>query len=415
MQHVSAQFPPPPDEIILDFAHRLRDAVKVASRERGEALVAAIISQVQRDAKSRAGKRANRELRKQVAGLTRQFFRAVEETFRTRVREALGRERASRAKAAEHSSVHTGQAGLVRPAPTRRRGRRPALRPLTPPRDPEQIKRDAEFARLRALLRPAAEEPPAPAPAPVTITPIPQPQRPATPGEFLRALEKEIQNAVPFLGNLGPQRCGAQIAVWAGQVRELRDRLDPELSAAMRPALRIFLEHLTELRAAMDAHFVDALEPKWSPPDWGDYVEVNRARLESRPPAIAAEKIAMHHRAMLRALVLPHRRNVPGQAVPVINAAAEALGAEDSLLRSAIRRHRAERRAEAEPETESPPPPVLEQPVVEQDAATLVAEPSSASPEPTSDDAPTPTPESAAPEPEPATTPESEFEQTWTK
>jgi hypothetical protein len=146
-------------------------------------------------------------------------------------------------------------------------------------------------------------------------------------------------------------------------------------------------------------------------------VEVNRARLESRPPAITAEKVADHHRAMLRALVLPHRRNVPGQAVPVINAAAEALGAEDSLLRSAIRRHRAERRAEAEPEAESPPPPppAIEEPSVVQDTEAVVAEPSGESPEPASDDAPAPAPESAAPEPGPAVTAESEFERTWTK
>jgi hypothetical protein len=42
---------------------------------------------------------------------------------------------------------------------------------------------------------------------------------------------------------------------------------------------------------------------------------------------------------MLRALVLPHRKNVREQALHVIEAAAEVLPADDSLLRSARRRH----------------------------------------------------------------------------
>jgi hypothetical protein len=243
------------------------------------------------------------------------------------------------------------------------------------------------------------------------------PQRPATPAEFLRALEKEIQNAVPSLGALGPERCGAQIAVWAGQVRELRDRLPPEVSAVMRPAIRIFLEHLTELRAAMEAHFVDALENKWSAPDWGDYVEVNRARVEERPPAISADKLEIHHRAMLRALVLPHRRNVPGQAIPVINAAAKVLPADDSQLRSAIRRHSSEWQAEADPEADSPPIPLtVEEPPVKISAEATVAETTGESTEPAPAENAEPAPgEDPTPPPAEAVTPESEFEHPWTK
>jgi hypothetical protein len=170
--------------------------------------------------------------------------------------------------------------------------------------------------------------------------------RPASPGDVLRALEKEIQNAVPTLGTLGIERCSAQIAAWAGQVRGLRDRLPPDVAAAMRPAFRIFLEHLTQLRIEMEAHVVDALEPNWKSPDWDAYVEANRARAEQRPPVLSSDRLQIHHRSMLRALVLPHRRNVPEHAVAIINAAAEALHPEDSLLQSAIRRHSSVRKSQ---------------------------------------------------------------------
>jgi hypothetical protein len=151
-----------------------------------------------------------------MTSLTRRFLYAIEQATQSRVRKALVRESAKRAKATARATAAQGPAA---PASARRRTRR---RPLSPPPDPEQLKRDAEFARMRALLRPAAEGLPQPAPFPAA--PVVQPQRPATPGEVLRALEKEIQDAVPSLGALGPERCGARIAAWAGQVRELRDR-----------------------------------------------------------------------------------------------------------------------------------------------------------------------------------------------
>jgi hypothetical protein len=437
VSNVLAKTPLSLDDIVLDFTLRLHELVELATRERGEQLISSLFSAVRAGPASRLAKRemrqADRARRRLLASLTGQFLRALEQATRSRVREALDREWAARAQ----SSIPKDTT-VPASAPARRRGRR---RPLPPPPDPEQLKRDAEFARLRALLRPAAEELP-PAPAPVPAAPVVQPQRPATPGEFLRALEKEIQNAVPSLGALGPERCGAQVAAWTGQVRELRDRLTPELSAAMRPAIRIFLEHLTELRAAMDAHFVDALEPKWSAPDWGDYIEVNRARVEGRPPALSADKLETYHRAMLRALVQPHRRNVPSQATPVIAAAAAFLPADDGQLRSAIRRHSSEWQAKAEPEAESPhgppatgEPPMDEPPLVEPPAEEPLAEaplgPEPPAEEPLVEPNPEATepvvafPEPDAPESGPAapqsTTPpagetgESEFDQPWTK
>ena len=156
-------------------------------------------------------------------------------------------------------------------------------------------------------------------------------------------------------------RCAAQIAAWVGQVRGLRDRLPPDVSAAMRPAFRIFLEHLGQLRMQMEAHVVDALEQDWKAPDWDVYVEVNRARTEERPPNVSRDQLQAHYRAMLRALVLPYRRNVPQQALPIIDEAAQALHPEDNLLQSARRRHRTvtqeqQPRPDAAKKTEQPAP-----------------------------------------------------------
>ena len=281
---------------------------------------------------------------------------------------------------------------------------------------PSRIKRDAEFARLRALLRPAGEEPPPPVPAPLVVPPSPPAPRPVTPGDFLRALEREIQDAVPTLAALGPERCGAQIAAWTGQVRELRNRLAPQDLAVMRPAFRIFLEHLTELRAAMEASFVDALEHKWSPPDWSVYIEVNRARAQGRPPQLSAEQIEAHHRSMLRALVQQHRRNVPGQAISVVNAAAQFLPADDGQLRSAMRRHQAEWRAKADAETPVPPTPAEEEPPFVPEAA---AEPTGEIREPAPDDGGVQAPKEDSP-PDAGSVSEnandeSEFNRPWTK
>jgi hypothetical protein len=206
----------------------------------------------------------------------------------------------------------------------------------------------------------------------------------------------------------------------------------------MRPAFRIFLEHLTELRAAMEAHFVDALEPKWNPPSWADYVEVNRARAEGRAPVLSADRLVAHHRSMLRALVLPHRRNVPEQALPVIAAAAEVLPADDGLLRSARRRHSEKRPPKPRPDEAAP---LGDEPPAHDFQEASIAEPADDIPLPATDENtaafPAAFPETTAdlsdatamngaaePSPVESTTTtsadeaaadESEFEQPWTK
>ena len=365
----SGKTPSSVNNLVHDFTVRLIAAAELAAAERGQAIIDSVFSALAAGPDSHLGKaakkRADRDRSQVVAALTRQFLSAIEQPVRGHVREMLERELAGDSAASTRSrmgerSPSSPEASTLAPtpAPARRKTRR--TRPnllLPPPLAPEQIKRDQEFARLRALLRPVAVETIAPLPPPVVVTPPVQPQRPASPGDVLRALEREIQNAVPSLGTLGPERCTAQIAAWTGQVRGLRDRLPPDVSATMRPAFRIFLEHLTQLRIEMEAHVVDALEPNWKAPDWDAYVEVNRARVAQRKPELPIDILHLHHRAMLRALVLPHRRNVPQYAAAVINAAAEALHPEDSLLQSAIRRHRSTQQAPAPDGTTNPPPP----------------------------------------------------------
>jgi hypothetical protein len=326
------------DETVAGLCLRLREGLARATRERAEELIDAFDLAMRGELGSRSFRRqisrANRERSRLLGALVRQFLREIEKNTRANVREALHNERKARKQ-----TVATGAGGGPGTAGHRRPRRRP-VRPPPPPLDPEQIKRDVETQRLRALLRPVSEEIPLPPPPPVAPPPAPVSPPPTTPGGFLRTLEKEIQDAVPFLGKLGPERCGAQIAAWTGQIRQFRDQLTPEIYSAMRPAFRIFLEHLTELRAAMEASFVDALDAKWHPPSWPDYIEANRARAEGRAARLTSDRLFAYHHAMLRALVLPHRKSVRDQAQLVIDAAAEVLPADDSLLRSAIRRHR---------------------------------------------------------------------------
>jgi hypothetical protein len=411
------------DNLILDFSERLLAAVELATVKRGEAIIAKMFSEIERSADSTLGKAAKKQAdharNQRVSELTQTFLDTIEQPLNAHVRAMLARELSggprdlSRAQAADESSEMT--ASIPSLTPTRKRTRR--VRPnllAPPPLAPEQIKRDQEFARLRALLKPVAEErfAPAPAPAPsIVVPPLASTQQPAAPGETLHTLEKEIQNAVPTLGRLGPERCGAQIAVWAGQVRALRERLSPELSAAMRPAFRIFLEHLTQLRMEMEAHIVDALEPNWAAPDWESYVEVNRARVEQRAPELTSDRLRLYYHAMLRALVLPHRRNVPQQAMPIITGASAALTPGDTLLRSAVRRHSSAWKVPSASTDAPAAPPVAEGKSVTLPAAPVVADVVDTAPTP---DVPAAAPAQSAAEPTAAPL-TGEFDSPWTK
>jgi hypothetical protein len=331
---------PQVDAIVAEFTERLLDAAERATAQFGRELIGDAVAKAAGREESAPARREQRQSEREVAGFTKQLVETIEAYLRAQVKGALAarRREIAAAMAGEARTARAGGASLQETALVKPRRRRQPVRPTPPPLDPEQIKRDAEFARLRAILKPVSDAPVAIAVPPAPVLPPREQPRPTTPGEVLRALEKEIQNAVPTLGRLGPERCGAQIAVWSAQVRELRDRLPPDVAATMRPAFRIFLEHLTQLHAAMEVPVVDALEPTFNAPDWEIYIEANRARLEERPPALPEDKLHVHHRTMLRALILPHRRNANKEAVAIIDAASRVLPPTDPQLQSALRR-----------------------------------------------------------------------------
>ncbi len=155
-------------------------------------MIASIFSRVSGEMGILNGKRLSRQAQTQrrqlVAKLTRQFLAALETPLRARMRDLIERGRATDATSTRRGRLpQRGSAGTASPQP-RRRMRKPRRNLHTPPPlDPEQIKRDAEFARLRALLKPTSQEPPPP-PQPLPLQ-MEQPHRPTSPGEFLHALE----------------------------------------------------------------------------------------------------------------------------------------------------------------------------------------------------------------------------------
>jgi hypothetical protein len=397
-------------ELVADFQQRLMSALELVTQEHGNALIEEIFNRVSSEPRTgkerRERKQADRRRREVLAPLTKEFIETIERCTRAQAKHL--RTVRERELNAEVGAGRREAAGLV----AKPRKRRKPVRPAPPPLDPEQIKRDAETARLRALLKPV-DDVVAPAPAPLPIVVPREPVRPSTPGDVLRALEKEIQDAVPTLGTLGPERCAAQIAVWTGRVRELRDQLPPDVAATMRPAFRIFLEHLAQLQAQMEAQVVDALEPTFVAPEWSAYIEANLARVEQRPPRLPDDKLQVFHRTMLRALIQPHRRNANREVLGIIEAAKRALPPNDPQLQSALRRFASVWKAaqgqaapsENRPGHESAPPSE------KQAAAPHASKPIEPA---NSDDDSLLAPESTSEaDSEPAS--ESEFDQAWTK
>jgi hypothetical protein len=406
-----ATLSPDLNALVTEFTERLAKAADLATVEIGTRIIDDIFARVAGRAGSarekRAWKRAQRERGRIIGALTKQLLAGIENCARARVREILAqrRQEIAASAAAERRAARAARTAL-RGAAVKPRRRRQPVRPGPPPLDPEQIQRDAEFARLRAILKPVTEEP---IPALAAAVPLPPPRevaRPTTPGEALRALEKEIQDAVPTLGRLGPERCAAQIAIWGGQVRELRDRLPPDVAAAMRPAFRIFLEHLTQLHAAMEVEVVDALEPTFIAPDWEIYIEANRAVLEQRPPTLSDDKLQVHHRTMLRALILPHRRNANREAIAIIEAALRGLPPDDPQLQSALRRFASLWKSRLGPAAEAPVP--------ENQAEPSASPPSEHQGEKAEKAAAEPVAEAPVPS-EPSTPGENEFDSPWLK
>jgi hypothetical protein len=140
-------------------------------------------------------------------------------------------------------------------------------------------------------------------------------------------------------------------------------------------------------------------------------VEVNRARVEQRAPKLTSDRLRLYYHAMLRALVLPHRRNVPQQAMPIITGASEALTPGDTLLRSAVRRHSSAWKVPSPSQDAPAAPPVAEGAAVTLPAAPVVADAVDIAPMP---DVPAAAPAQSVGE-DSAAPMTGEFDSTWTK
>jgi len=197
----------------------------------------------------------------------------------------------------DHGAVVTATVEATNrpPATPRLRGKRLGTRvrtsstaagaPLPSPLpSPEADRRDAEFARLRSLLRPtgdhdtsgAAETPSARAPA-LLVAPPPDP---------IRLLEDEVRAQAHTLGQLPGTSCTARIAAWAGRIRSYQE-------TGNRVAAELLLDKLRALARAMDAGRIEALNGSWRTRDWPSYIRTNEAMAEAREhePATPAESL----------------------------------------------------------------------------------------------------------------------------
>jgi len=155
------------------------------------------------------------------------------------------------------------------------RGAAPASAALSP----EQQLRDAEFARLRALLKPTQ-------PDDASEVRVPLPARAAplvvdAPADPLRVLEGEIRNQAQELAQLPSTSCTARIAAWAGRVRSYEE------TSGNRVAADLLLDKLRVLARAMDAGRIEALNGSWKTSDWATYIRMNQALAEAPREAVA--------------------------------------------------------------------------------------------------------------------------------
>lgn len=138
---------------------------------------------------------------------------------------------------------------------------------------PEQERRDADFARLRALLKPTGHDDASGVvgtlPPPAALSPVEPPADP------LRSLEAEVRNQAHALAQLPQTRCTARIAAWAGRVRSYEE------TDGNRVAADLLLEKLRVLARAMDAGRIEALNGSWRTRDWPSYIRTNEALAEA--------------------------------------------------------------------------------------------------------------------------------------
>jgi hypothetical protein len=251
-------------------------------------------------------RRSSPEIEHLVEALIRRLTEAVESAISTRAR-VLTQEylRAVEAPAPRPESIILAvpeppapadqhKAPIVEPSPKapsspqrvqrlRPKGQRPAVVAVAkalPAIDPEEERRTAELARLRAILRPTVPVPPAP---PVVAPP---PPRAAEEDDSLQALEDHIRDQVPALAGLSQSRCTARIGAWVGRVRLHQSGPDGERT---RIASRILLEKLRNLAWSMEAGTIEGLNISWSTRNWERYIHENE-RIASTPDAPAPSK-----------------------------------------------------------------------------------------------------------------------------
>jgi len=176
-------------------------------------------------------------------------------------------------------------AAIATPAPStfqpaiKKRKTTPRPRPTVQAQSPDPVyaQRTAELNRLRSILRPvddrpSTDGPPAEAPAPHRVE--------TTDG--MKSLEEEVRDGIAFLSVLSPARCEAQIAVWSGRARLYQEE---QADGRTRIAAGLLLEKLRGLARAMDAGFIEALNPSFSTSDWGQYVSAKEKAAAAEPVA----------------------------------------------------------------------------------------------------------------------------------
>jgi hypothetical protein len=165
-----------------------------------------------------------------------------------------------------------------RTARLRRKRQRPSVAAETravPTIDPEDERRAAELARIRAILRPAA---PAPTALPVVAPPT---QRVPEETDSLRVLEDRISDQIAGLAGLSQGRYTAQIAAWVGRVR--LHQSGPE-SERTQIASRMLFEKLRNLAWSMEAGPIEALNVSWSTRNWEQYIHDNELIAATEDP-----------------------------------------------------------------------------------------------------------------------------------
>jgi hypothetical protein len=229
--------------------------------------------------------RRSPEIERLVQALTRGLTEAVESAIDARARVLT--EEYMRAAMAEAPSTEPSLPAMPGPAsptvgdeplvvmaspgvaPLRRRSR-PKRPPVVaeakaiPAIDPEEARRAAELARLRAILRPPVSV----LEAPPIIVPPPAPAAEEDGG--LRALEDQIRDQIPALAGLSQSRYTARIAAWVGRVRLHQSGPDGERT---RIASRMLFEKLRSLAWSMEAGTIEGLTLSWSTRNWERYIE----------------------------------------------------------------------------------------------------------------------------------------------